>query len=257
LLAKILMVLTNIINATKIQYMRHTFAIRWMISPLAAFAVTTSALAVDTVETIEGDRYENIKILKMESDGVIVKHSEGIAKIPFYELDEETLTALGHTGEATPPIRHSSPPDPGLLGEIDGVDVAIDDLDLDAEPESEEAEEPTTAQMVAVPAKVKTVTSTTVKPRVRKVRPQVKVGASAIGVSAWLKSPKIASQYVRHNHGNGACGCGDYPTITTRYTPYGNFSYVGRPAHWYGYYNPPCNRCRFEKVDYRRWQGRR
>lgn len=257
--------------------MRHTFAIHWLLSPLSAIALLTSALAVDTVETIEGERYEDIKILKMESDGVIVKHSKGIAKIPFYELDEATLTALGHSGEVTPPIRHSTPPESGLLPDIEGAEVAADDLDLDADlAESADSTEPAVAgkkssSKVTVRSKSTNapVKATAVAPasksnkRVYKIRKRVEAGVGAVGVSSWHNGRKVAQQVHTHTHehshhrGASCGGCGNFPTITTRYTPYGNVSYYGRPSHWYGYYNPPCNRCRFEKVDYRRWQGRR
>ncbi|MDA0812151.1 MAG: hypothetical protein O3C21_07180 [Verrucomicrobia bacterium] len=234
--------------------MRHTNAIPWIFTSLAAIALGASATAevtIGTIQTIEGENYANAKILNVESDGVIVKHSKGIAKIPFYELDDATRRAVGHTGEVVPPIRHSAPPETGLLPDIAGHGVESSDLDLDAAPAITKEND----KVVPVASGKPEVRSAAVRTTKRIMRKAVPVGVSAVGVSSKFNTSTARVQ--KESHGTQCCGCGAYPTITTRYTPYGNFSYVGEPTHWYGYYNPPCNRCHFERTAQRRWQGRR
>ncbi|MEZ5327921.1 MAG: hypothetical protein R3F19_22985 [Verrucomicrobiales bacterium] len=244
--------------------MRHNTAIPWIFTSLAAIALAASTTAAEetigTIQTIEGESYSAVKILKVETDGVIVKHSRGIAKIPFYELDDATRAAVGHTGEVAPPVRHSAPPESGLLPDIDGHTVESSDLNLDADPAEAQTEE--NAEPAApVDRQVRTAQERRVSQPVavrstkRIVRKSIPVGVSAVGVSSKFSASTVRKQKV--NRGTPCGGCGTYPTITTRYTPYGNFSYVGEPTHWYGYHNPPCNRCHFERTAQRRWQGRR
>lgn len=267
---EIMILLTDLKNASKLFDMRHINAIPWIFSSLAAFAMAASATAevtIDSLQTIEGESYTNAKILKVESDGVIVKHSKGIAKIPFYELDDATRSAVGHTGEVVPPIRHSSPPATGLLPDIDGHAVESSDLNLDLDDgasavagENDEVAAAAAGKQEVRHAHGARPASPPVAVRTTKriVRKAIPVGVSAVGVSSKFSASSVRAQQKGHRTQCGSCGgWGAYPTITTRYTPYGNFSYVGEPTHWYGYYNPPCNRCHFERTAQRRWQGRR
>jgi hypothetical protein len=147
---EIMILLTGLKNSPKLSYMRHNTAIPWIFTSFAAIALAASATAevtISTIQTIDGESYTNAKVLKVESDGVIVKHSKGIAKIPFYELDDATRSAVGYAGEVEPPIRHSAPPETGLLPDIDGHAVESSDLDLEADPAVTEDEEKDAAAM--------------------------------------------------------------------------------------------------------------
>ena len=259
-----LILLTQVIIVIMLSSMRHTNATSWILTPLVAIALAGGAAALDTVQTIEGETYEQCKVLKVEEEGVIVKHTRGIAKIPFYELDDTTRKQLGHTGEVKAPIRYSNPPEGGLIPDIEGDEVQPHDLDLDLD-RSEQKDNGRTASHESAsaakkPASKKKVVRRAVvqaKPAVaHRVKPRRAVGVSGVGVYS-PKRRAAAAAAGRHKHKHGGYhhkGCGHCDLITTRYTPYGNFSYRGGPPHWYLFYNPPCNRRQFERVDYRRWQ---
>jgi hypothetical protein len=74
----------------------------------AAFAVivtvcsATIALA-DDFKTINGKEYKNATVKRVESDGVVVKSSGGIVKIPFAELPPEIQQKYGHNAEQAAP----------------------------------------------------------------------------------------------------------------------------------------------------------
>jgi hypothetical protein len=218
---------------------------------------------------------------------VIVKHSKGIAKIPFYELDDATRSAVGYAGEVEPPIRHSAPPETGLLPDIDGHAVESSDLDLEADPAVTEDEEKDAAAMqsevrgsperpVSQPVAVRTA-----KRIVRQPNP---VGVGAVGASSKHGAITVSTRAVgacavgashqpaHSSHDGGYRGESDVlfargavgryllglpirDQLTTKHHPYGNYTFEGSSGHWYGYYGKNvCNRRLFDKRDYRRWQ---
>lgn len=240
--------------------MRHNDANLWVLTVLASCVLVTGVVAVESIETIDGERYEQVRVLKVEADGVIIKHAGGIAKVPFYELDEAVRSEFGHTGEVLPPIRHKEAPQAGLLPAISGsgVDSADDALDLSsvsergAEPGSVSVpvvrEEGLVSQGGARRGESASEVAILQRAVAREAKPMHKVGVSAIGVASPDRNARAGVECCRQR-GRGF--------VTTKYTPYGNFTYYGTPPHWYAYTNPPCNRCQFERVDFRRWQGRR
>jgi hypothetical protein len=71
----------------------------------AAFAVivtvcsATIALA-DDFKTIDGKEYKNVKVSRVEPDGVVITFSGGIVKIPFTELPPEIQKKYGYDPQA-------------------------------------------------------------------------------------------------------------------------------------------------------------
>ena len=250
--------------------MRRKLEKLWLFSAVLTASLSCSALALESVDTIEGDHYEGVKVLKVEDDGVTLKHSKGIAKVPFYELDEETRRALGHTGEVLPPIRHKERPQSALIPDLtseDGESLNLDSAEASIE-ESTELQESRTPVNVRI-ADQQSQTPRTQTKIVKQVivqqqpsRPRVKVSAIRASYGSLARAHVCGSSCADARH----LGC---RVITTKYTPYGNFSYCGYPKPYYGYHGivapwvghitplPPHNRCRFERVDWRRWNGRR
>jgi hypothetical protein len=55
---------------------------------VALFLISTIALCED-FKTVNGKEYKDAKISRVESDGIVVTHSFGVAKIPFNELPRD------------------------------------------------------------------------------------------------------------------------------------------------------------------------
>ena len=66
---------------------------------LAALAVSI-ALAED-FKTVSGKEYKNATVSRVEADGITIKFSGGLVKIPFTELPKEVQERF-HYGSATP-----------------------------------------------------------------------------------------------------------------------------------------------------------
>jgi hypothetical protein len=64
---------------------------------LACFASITLA---DDFKTIEGKEYKNVKVSRVEPDGVVITFSGGIVKIPFTELPPEVQAKFGYNPQA-------------------------------------------------------------------------------------------------------------------------------------------------------------
>lgn len=61
----------------------------WQIS-LAILATLSASLALaDDFKTINGKEYKNATVSRVEPDGLVLKFSRGIVKVPFTELSEE------------------------------------------------------------------------------------------------------------------------------------------------------------------------
>lgn len=71
---------------------------RELLAILAALSVSI-ALA-DDFKTIDGKEYKNVKVSRIEPDGIVVTFSGGIVKPPFAELRPEIQTKYGYNPEA-------------------------------------------------------------------------------------------------------------------------------------------------------------
>ncbi len=69
-------------------------AMRWLEDFLIIVASTFSVQAEDWT-TADGKTYKNVVVIGQESDGVRVTWEGGVGKLPFYELDDDTLRKLG------------------------------------------------------------------------------------------------------------------------------------------------------------------
>jgi uncharacterized protein YeaO (DUF488 family) len=57
---------------------------------LAILAALSASIALaDDFKTIDGKEYKNVTVSRVEPDGVVIKFSGGIVKIPFTELSKE------------------------------------------------------------------------------------------------------------------------------------------------------------------------
>jgi uncharacterized protein YeaO (DUF488 family) len=52
-------------------------------------ALSASIALADDFKTIDGKEYKNVTVSRVEPDGVVIKFSGGIVKIPFTELSKE------------------------------------------------------------------------------------------------------------------------------------------------------------------------
>jgi hypothetical protein len=54
----------------------------------------------DDFKTISGKEYKNVKVSRVEPDGIVIKFSGGIVKIPFTELSPEIQKKYGYDSQA-------------------------------------------------------------------------------------------------------------------------------------------------------------
>src|SRR5438093_698368 len=52
-------------------------------------AALVTAVRADDIKTIDGTEYKNVTINRTESDGIVITHSTGVAKIPFSQLPND------------------------------------------------------------------------------------------------------------------------------------------------------------------------
>jgi hypothetical protein len=72
------------IKRGRIRRMRHCQ------TTLAILAALSASIALaDDFKTIDGKEYKNVTVSRLEPDGVVIKFSGGIVKIPFTELSKE------------------------------------------------------------------------------------------------------------------------------------------------------------------------
>jgi len=67
---------------------------RWLAALLIIVASTISVQAEDWT-TADGKTYKNVVVIGQENDGVRVTWEGGVGKLPYYELDDNTLRKLG------------------------------------------------------------------------------------------------------------------------------------------------------------------
>ena len=67
---------------------------RWLGALLIIVASTISVQAEDWT-TADGKTYKNVVVIGQEGDGVRVTYEGGVGKLPYYELDDDTLRKLG------------------------------------------------------------------------------------------------------------------------------------------------------------------
>jgi len=56
--------------------------------------------AVTTLTTVNGQRFEGVEVLKQDPDGLLFRHSKGMAKVPFADLSEEVQKRFNYKPEA-------------------------------------------------------------------------------------------------------------------------------------------------------------
>ncbi len=75
----------------------------YCISALLVFAVLTRA---DGFKTTEGKDYKNVKVSRVEPDGIVISFSGGIVKIPFTELPSDVQKKYGYDLKAAEAFQH-------------------------------------------------------------------------------------------------------------------------------------------------------
>ena len=72
---------------------------------LAILALSASLTLADDFKTINGKEYKNATVTRVEPDGITVKFSGGLVKIPFAELPEELRGKYHYTPEEAQKFR--------------------------------------------------------------------------------------------------------------------------------------------------------
>src|SRR5438132_11031241 len=68
---------------------------------LVMFATLSASIALaDDFKTLNGKEYKNATVTRVEPDGIAIKFSGGIVKIPFTELPKEVQESLNYDPEA-------------------------------------------------------------------------------------------------------------------------------------------------------------
>jgi hypothetical protein len=68
----------------------------WETTLAILVALSTSLALAEDFKTTDGKEYENAKVNRVESDGIVITHSSGVAKIPFTELPKDVQQRLGY-----------------------------------------------------------------------------------------------------------------------------------------------------------------
>jgi hypothetical protein len=64
---------------------------------LAILAALSASIALaDDLKTTNGKEYKNVKVNRVEPDGIVITHSFGILKIPFTELPKDVQQRFGY-----------------------------------------------------------------------------------------------------------------------------------------------------------------
>ena len=72
-----------------------------MRSALVILIVCFASIALaDDFKTIDGKEYKNVKVSRIEPDGIVITFSGGIVKIPFTELSPEIQKKYGYDAKA-------------------------------------------------------------------------------------------------------------------------------------------------------------
>src|SRR5436190_5382351 len=75
-----------------------------MIPPFSKSFILIACLAsvalADDFKTIIGKEYKGVTVSRVEPDGIVIKFSGGIVKIPFTELSPEIQTKYGYNSQA-------------------------------------------------------------------------------------------------------------------------------------------------------------
>lgn len=66
---------------------------------VACLLVTASSFAGDSITTRKGTTYENIKVTRVDPDGITIRHPGGIVKLFFPELTKEDQDKYGYDPE--------------------------------------------------------------------------------------------------------------------------------------------------------------
>jgi hypothetical protein len=68
---------------------------------LAILAALSASLALaDDFKTTDGKEYKNAKISRVEPDGIVIRFSGGVVKVPFAELSEELQRKYSYDPQA-------------------------------------------------------------------------------------------------------------------------------------------------------------
>lgn len=66
---------------------------------IIAFVLTASSLRADEITTLKGEKFTSVTITRVEPDGIVVRKSDGIVKIPFSDLSPELRAKYGYDPE--------------------------------------------------------------------------------------------------------------------------------------------------------------
>jgi hypothetical protein len=72
----------------------------WQISLAILAALSTSIALPDDFKTVDGKEYKNVKVSRVEPDGIVITFSGGIVKLPFIELPEDVRKKYGYDLQA-------------------------------------------------------------------------------------------------------------------------------------------------------------
>jgi hypothetical protein len=75
--------------------------VKYWKTAVAILATVSASLALaDDFKTINGKEYKNATLSRVEPDGLVIKFSGGIVKVPFTELSEELRRKYNYDPEA-------------------------------------------------------------------------------------------------------------------------------------------------------------
>jgi hypothetical protein len=69
---------------------------RWKATLAILVALSASIALADDFKTVDGKEYKNVKVSRVEPDGIVITHSAGVAKIPFKQLPKEMQERVGY-----------------------------------------------------------------------------------------------------------------------------------------------------------------
>ena len=72
----------------------------WQTTLAILAALAASIALADDFKTIDGKEYKNVKVSRVEPDGIVITFSGGIVKIPFTELSPEIQKKYGYDATA-------------------------------------------------------------------------------------------------------------------------------------------------------------
>jgi hypothetical protein len=84
----------------RIKHRRAMITMKALALVILCFASIASVALADDLQTINGKKYKNATVTRIEPDGVVIKFSAGIVKIPFTDLSEELRRKYNYDPQA-------------------------------------------------------------------------------------------------------------------------------------------------------------